>query len=837
MRKSIAVLGCCLILVAGIHAQEVPGASAPDNSNHKWPELRGPMSHDPNFKRTSTLSFYKRKSEWRKIIDSTWGQGLPLAQKLYIFDYYSGYIRTHNPTFTYTRLNWDSVSTYWRAKISDSTSRGIFSAILSGLARQLHDLHAQAWDSTMTATPLNPGTPILVDFPYDGCDWSGAVSHFGAGLTALPDSSLLVYMVVPNHPLGLEPGDIVLGYEGVPWRNLVHELIAAELPTVQTNACSPSASAYYLLYCAGMNWHLFDTMDVVKYKTGDTIHLATEKLGSLPPVGGLVNGAQLPVPGVLMPALAVGADGFPTSDAVSYGVVEGTNVGYIYIYHQANSNVGNLFNAAVSALSNTHGLIIDMRFALGGWVGLNAGIARLTSYAGPTLQSFARSSGTDLWTIVPKPTDDFSIPQDDLAYEHPVAVLLGPTCMSYGDITSHQLTYLDNVRFFGKPPNAAYDGWWWGAAYVSGFSLTCPDNVVVDVHSPDTQLWGKEFPIDEHVWLTRDGVAKGEDDVVKRAIEWTTTLTYAHDVAMDHYYARPGADSVTVTAVLTNPLHHSAILSATVTDDAGSVRDSVLLCNDGLHGDAGAGDSVWGARIVVPPDEGVFTVAVRTDDQAAGTYRRLPQAAAFATAGPLVLQNVTYVDYRDAGQCSVRPSVKNMGSTAPFVGGTISLTCADTGVYDVVPAMRTFSTIAAGAAGQADNIFCINYDPDKVNGSFTLHFTIGLQGHVCWDTTYRLTVTGVAAGKPLPIAFALEQNYPNPFNPSTIIKYALPHRSHVTLTVYTTLGQQVATLVNGEVEVGYHEVEFNTTRLASGVYFYRLQAGEFVQAKKLVILK
>jgi hypothetical protein len=78
----------------------------------------------------------------------------------------------------------------------------------------------------MYTTPLNPGTPILVDVSADGV-FLGGVSHFGAGLTVLPDGSLLVYMVTPNHPLGLEPGDIVLGYEGVPWKNLVRELIAA----------------------------------------------------------------------------------------------------------------------------------------------------------------------------------------------------------------------------------------------------------------------------------------------------------------------------------------------------------------------------------------------------------------------------------------------------------------------------------------------------------------------------------------------------------------------------------------------------------------------------------
>jgi hypothetical protein len=85
--------------------------------------------------------------------------------------------------------------------------------------------------------------------------------------------------------------------------------------------------------------------------------------------------------------------------------------------------------------------------------------------------------------------------------------------------------------------------------------------------------------------------------------------------------------------------------------------------------------------------------------------------------------------------------------------------------------------------------------------------------------------------------FTLYQNYPNPFNPTTTIKFALPVDSRVKINVYNSLGQLVETLVDKEMESGYHEVNFNASRLASGVYLYQLQAGEYISIKKMLLLK
>jgi hypothetical protein len=89
----------------------------------------------------------------------------------------------------------------------------------------------------------------------------------------------------------------------------------------------------------------------------------------------------------------------------------------------------------------------------------------------------------------------------------------------------------------------------------------------------------------------------------------------------------------------------------------------------------------------------------------------------------------------------------------------------------------------------------------------------------------------------LPVEFALTQNYPNPFNPMTNIGYTIPTQSFVTLKVYNVLGQEVATLVNELQKPAKYVATFDAKRFASGVYFYRLQAGNFVDTKKFVLLK
>ena len=101
---------------------------------------------------------------------------------------------------------------------------------------------------------------------------------------------------------------------------------------------------------------------------------------------------------------------------------------------------------------------------------------------------------------------------------------------------------------------------------------------------------------------------------------------------------------------------------------------------------------------------------------------------------------------------------------------------------------------------------------------------------------------GIDVAAEIPVEFGLSQNYPNPFNPTTVIRYALPEAASVSLVVYNTFGEEVARLVDGERPAGYHEVSWNGrnlsgTQVATGVYFYRINAGSFQDVRKMVFMK
>jgi hypothetical protein len=109
---------------------------------------------------------------------------------------------------------------------------------------------------------------------------------------------------------------------------------------------------------------------------------------------------------------------------------------------------------------------------------------------------------------------------------------------------------------------------------------------------------------------------------------------------------------------------------------------------------------------------------------------------------------------------------------------------------------------------------------------------------VAADMGHQTVPLEIKSGRPnLPTSFELKPNYPNPFNPITVIEFGLPMATPAKLIVYNILGQVVTKLVDGDLPAGWHSVDWDAGSVASGVYFYRLEAGSFTQSRKMILIK
>ncbi len=454
------------------------------------------------------------KSDWHDRVNSIWGTA-PATEELQAFDSVWTMIDQKFACFQNLDFDWNVLKNKYRPEIEKGVSRGRFAAILSQMSIALMEPHTHIGDMGITnLTRGTPGIPMLFAGGWGNDD------SFGAGLTPLEDSTVLVYKSIPSHPLGLVPGDIVLGYDGVPWKQLYPRLLKMELPISFTSYWGGNAGAFAhsWLQSAGRNWHLFDTIDIIKYSTRDTLHLPTSLL-----IGkdlSLFCTEQLPVAGVPM------TDSITSAKDVRWGIVQGTNIGYVYSWTWFNSNL-HFFNAidSLTRIYKVDGIVIDIRSNQGGYVeNADEGLSLLFKVAPPPIYLASRNDPFDHFSMMYFST--FSMFVDSTRFfDKPIAVLMGPNSVSANDFIATQLRNHPKARFFGEPPASGY-----ASDQITSIDSICfaqyawLNGYVLEDSLPH-YLTHVEFQMDDKVWLTPDGVAKGEDDVAKAALTWITSVT------------------------------------------------------------------------------------------------------------------------------------------------------------------------------------------------------------------------------------------------------------------------------------------------------------------------
>jgi len=462
---------------------------------------------------------------WREEVDEYWGPGMAAAEQLSIFDQAWDELDRNYGAFVNLEIDMEALRRRYRPEIAAGVSKGRLAAILNHLSFAMLDAHTVIMRRSVNwNTIIRSGTPMLV---IGG--WNNNAS-FGASLTPMPDGSLLVLRTSLGHPLGLELGDLVLGYDGVAWRDLYPQLLAAELPIRQLSSWGSTHQSleHGLLISAGLNWHLFDTIDIRKVGSDEVVSLPTALLANQYQT--VWGNEQLRVPGVPMPH-------FPSQDYISWGVVEGTRIGYVYVaswHWEDQYQISEQWYEAIDELMHHHdtvGLIVDFRLNYGGYM-LEAhdGYSLLFNERVTNFSFDVRGSPDDHLDMVPHPSFNkwlFTIPGNPATYyDKPIAVLIGPGAVSNGDWESLRMGYHPMVRTFGKPTNGAFtssdfpdlgDDWYFTKATGSGY--------LVDGH---LYLAHTGVQPDVEVWLERDDVVEGKDTVVEAAIRWIEGWTPRH---------------------------------------------------------------------------------------------------------------------------------------------------------------------------------------------------------------------------------------------------------------------------------------------------------------------
>ncbi|MCZ7609732.1 MAG: T9SS type A sorting domain-containing protein [Ignavibacterium sp.] len=173
-------------------------------------------------------------------------------------------------------------------------------------------------------------------------------------------------------------------------------------------------------------------------------------------------------------------------------------------------------------------------------------------------------------------------------------------------------------------------------------------------------------------------------------------------------------------------------------------------------------------------------------------------------------------------------TVANISETNPTGNVNVSLAKKSSSL-NFSKEEATIENLEAKAEANVSFVFDVNRST-LINRKDTIEFMLTSPDGIMMMKQFIFSYTG-------PKEFKLEQNYPNPFNPMTTIQYQLPQDAKVTLKVYDILGSEVATLVKEEQEAGYKEVKFEAINIASGMYVYRLQAGNYISTKKMMLLR
>jgi len=330
-------------------------------------------------------------------------------------------------------------------------------------------------------------------------------------------------------------------------------------------------------------------------------------------------------------------------------------------------------------------------------------------------------------------------------------------------------------------------------------------------------------------------------------IAWTKNADITHSG-----YIPSQQDTLFIKTYTENPQNNSIIVKAKILGASTAYTDSLILYDDGMHGDENPNDNIWGnSKVLSGIPEDKYFVDIYTHDLIEGTsqkYRKLNYF--FLRKGPVVLDHyrITSSDTipHNTDKLKFEFTLRNEGLSAAASNITSEVVALDT--FSIISGLVkiNYGDIQAGttAVGPEKQYLKFDLGNDLSVDSINVRFKIDISssGYLFWSDTFSVFVFRDPSEIELldqntPKEFSLKQNYPNPFNPATNIEFSLPKSEFVTLKIFNLLGQEVTTLVSEKLKSGTYQYTWNAGSLASGVYMYHLQTENYTETRKMVLMR
>jgi len=322
---------------------------------------------------------------------------------------------------------------------------------------------------------------------------------------------------------------------------------------------------------------------------------------------------------------------------------------------------------------------------------------------------------------------------------------------------------------------------------------------------------------------------------------------YANQVNVNSKYLQTNIDSLIVQAKFNNPSNHNFIPYAYLTRMNFTKHDSIRLYDDGFHNDSLAGDGIWGNVFLPISFENAFFVDISTMDLDNGRYLHLNGLTQVTTIGSLTVDNFYFygndtIPNHGDQSLKLKLVLRNNGTSAMAPNVSAFVTALDSSAYVRLTDDPTYGDIPPGSTVATNGLYRINFN-NVIQDSIYIPFKIEISSndYIYWTDTISVFVHKNPTeiddhDKPIS-TYSLSQNYPNPFNPITNIKFQIPKNEFVSLKIYNILGKQVDALVNKKLNKGIYNFVWDASDLSSGVYYYKIEAGEFTDINKMIFIK